>query len=74
MDTNQNKKNEAFKVTEDWTDQSEQLKEEFSQLTDTDLKFETNRENELLDRIAFRLNKNRNEVVNIIARGQMWRL
>ncbi len=42
MNINQNKHNEAFKITGNWIDQSEQLKEEFLQLTDTDLKLETN--------------------------------
>lgn len=74
MDINQNKHNEAFTVTENWTDRSEQLKEEFLQLTDTDLKFETNKENEMLDRVAFKLHKNRYEVMDIIDRGLMWRL
>ena len=74
MNINQNKHNEAFTVTENWTDQSEQLKEEFLQLTDIDLKLETNKQDEMLDRIAFKLNKNRDEVMDIIDRGLMWRL
>ena len=70
MDTSQNKTTEAFKVTGDWTTQSKQLKEKFSQLTDSDLKFETGKEDELLTRVATRLNKNREEVINIIKKGQ----
>lgn len=74
MDINQNKHREAFKVTESRADQPGQLKEEFLQLTDTDLKFEANKENEMPDRIAFMLNKNRDEVIDSIDRGLMWRL
>jgi len=58
---------ETFKiVTADWKKQSEHLKEKFSTLTDSDLKFETGKENDLLERVETRLNKNREEVINII--------
>lgn len=70
MDTNQNKGNEAFKITGNWADQSKQLKEKFSQLTDADLKYETGKEDELLSRVETRLNKKREEVINIIRKGQ----
>lgn len=63
-------KNENFKVTGDWTKQSKALREKYSQLTDSDLKFEAGKENELLKRMETRLNKNRNEVINIIKKGQ----
>lgn len=64
--TNSDHKTESFKISGDWTKQSHQLKEKFSQLTDTDLKFEPGKENELLQRVETRLNKNREEVINII--------
>ncbi len=59
-------KTESFKITGDWVQQSVQLKEKFNQLTDSDLKFETGKENELLKRVETRLNKKREEVINII--------
>ena len=70
MDTNQNKNSETFKITGNWDVQSKQLKEKFSQLTDADLKFETGKENELLFRVETRLNKKRDEVINIIKKTQ----
>lgn len=70
MDTSQNKSNETFKITGNWNAQSEQLKEKFSQLTDADLKFEAGKENELLSRVESRLNKKREEVINIIKKTQ----
>lgn len=70
MDTNQNKTPENFKITGNWEAQSKQLKQKFSQLTDADLKFETGKENELLGRVETRLNKKREEVINIINKAQ----
>ncbi|WP_341905241.1 hypothetical protein [Fluviicola taffensis] len=64
--SNADKKTESFKISGDWTKQSEQLKDKFSQLTDSDLKFEPGKENELLQRVETRLNKKREEVINII--------
>jgi hypothetical protein len=66
MDTTQNKGSEAFKIQGDWAIQSKQLKDKFSQLTDSDLKFETGKEHELLGRIETRLNKKREEVIDLI--------
>jgi uncharacterized protein YjbJ (UPF0337 family) len=68
MNVNQNKSQSApaFKVTGNWENQSKQLKGKFSQLTDSDLKFEQGKENDLLERVEKRLNKNREEVINII--------
>ncbi len=61
---------ESFKITGNWETQSKELKSKFSQLTDADLKFETGKENDLLKRVETRLNKNREEVINIIKKGQ----
>jgi hypothetical protein len=69
MENSQNKTAEAFKITGNWANQSKELKGKFSQLTDEDLKFETGKENELLKRVETRLNKNREEVINIIKKG-----
>lgn len=65
--TNTNsEKTESFKISGNWTKQSQLLKEKFNQLTDSDLKFEPGKENELLQRVETRLNKKREEVINII--------
>lgn len=66
MDTNHNKSEKSFKIPGDWNEQSKQLKEKFSTLTDYDLKFEAGKEKEMLERIGNRLRKNREEVLNII--------
>lgn len=68
MDTNTNSSN-AFKITGDWAVQSKSLKEKFNQLTDSDLKFETGKENELFERVGKRINKKPEEVMNIIKKG-----
>lgn len=70
MNTAPGTTNETFKITGDWNVQSKQLKEKFAQLTDSDLKFEPGKENELIGRIETRLNKKRDEVINIIKKGQ----
>lgn len=61
---------EPFKITGNWKEQSNQLKNKYVQLTDEDLKFEEGKENDLLKRVETRLNKNRQEVVNIIKKVQ----
>lgn len=66
MDTNPNKGDKFFKTPEAWIEQSKQLKEKFSTLTDHDLKLEEGKEREMLERIGNRLRKNREEVLNII--------
>lgn len=69
MDSTKNT-TEAFKVTGDWNAQSKVLKQKFNQLTDEDLTFEAGKEDELIKRVQARLNKGREEVVNIIKKGQ----
>jgi len=64
------KSKEDFKVSGIWADQAKQLKEKFAQLTDADLKFETGKENELISRMEAKLHKNREEVINILKKGQ----
>ncbi len=66
MDTKDVKSTEAFKITGNWGPQSELLKSKYAQLTDEDVKFEAGKENELLKRVETRLNKKREEVINII--------
>lgn len=70
MENSQNKNPEAFKMTGNWDNQSKELKSKFSQLTDDDLKVESGKENEMLQRVETRLNKNRQEVINIIENGK----
>ena len=70
MENSNNKTAESFKITGNWETQSKELKSKFSQLTDADLKFEQGKENDLLKRVETRLNKKREEVINIIKKGQ----
>jgi hypothetical protein len=73
MNTTQSKPTgniKEFKISGDWVAQSKRLKEEYSLLTDADLKLEAGKENELLTRVGTRLNKKREEVITIIKKGQ----
>ena len=70
MQKEKNETTETFKIVGNWDDQSKRLKEKFAQLTDADLKFETGKESDLLTRVETRLNKKREEVINIIRKGQ----
>ena len=54
----------------DWKRQADNLKEKFPRLTDSELKFESGREDDLLERVEARLHKKREEVINIIRKGQ----
>lgn len=71
MDKNQKNPNQAFKINGNWDNQAKQIKAKFPQLTDSDLKFETGKEEELLGRIETKLNKKREEVINIIQKDQV---
>lgn len=62
--------NENFKMVGDWTGQSKTLKEKYPLLVDADLKFEKGKENDLLARVGTRLNKRRDEVINILRKVQ----
>lgn len=70
MENSTNKTSDAFKITGDWTQQSKALQSKFTQLTDADVKFESGHEEDLLKRVETRLNKKRDEVINIIRKGQ----
>ena len=54
----------------DWSNQAQNLKKKFPQLNDADLKFEEGKDGELVTRIAEKLNKHKDEVINIIKKGQ----
>ena len=60
------KSTETFKIGPNWGNQSTQLKAQFSTLSESDLKFETGKESELLGRLQAKLGKNREEVIDII--------
>lgn len=62
---------EDFKIVDNWDEQSEMLKEKFPQLTDEDLKFETGKEAELFTRLEKLLNIDREEVINLLKKGQL---
>jgi hypothetical protein len=49
-----------------WDWQPQKLKQQFGQLTISDLRFEIGKENDLLTRIGIRLNKKLPEVINIL--------
>lgn len=70
MENNNNSAKGDFKINGNWEQQANLLKEKFPQLTVSDLKFEDGKENELLTRVQERLNKGREEVINIIRKGQ----
>ena len=53
-----------------WDNQTKELKAQFNELTDDDLKFEEGKENELIKRIELRINKTRDEVIFIINKTQ----
>jgi hypothetical protein len=70
MDTSKNNKSEGFKITGNWERQSKQLKKKFCQLTNADMKLTPGKDEELLTRIETRLNKSRQEVINLIKNCQ----
>ena len=61
---------EPLKMVGSWQNQSRILQAKFAQLTDADLHYEVGKEEELLKRIEARINKRREEVINIIQKGQ----
>lgn len=66
MNNVQGKTDVGFKITSDWDKHSKLLQERYPSLKDSDLKFETGKENELIARISARLNKKQDEVINIV--------
>jgi uncharacterized protein YjbJ (UPF0337 family) len=69
MQTTHTKQEEKFGITEDWDNQSKKLKEKYSELTDSDLKLVTGKEDELITRLEKRLSKKREEVIAIIRKS-----
>lgn len=68
MKTEQNNGTESFKITGDWKGQSNLLKSKYAQLTTKDLTLEPGKENDLLKRMAYKLNKNQDEIISILKR------
>jgi uncharacterized protein YjbJ (UPF0337 family) len=66
MDTKNSKQPEGFKIVGNWNTLSKQLKEKFSQLTDSDLKFQPGKENDLLRRMETKLDKKREDIIQLI--------
>jgi hypothetical protein len=75
MDTKKSKTtkapNEQFTVTGDWSALAKNLKTKFARLTESDLKFEAGKENDLINRIESRLHKTRDEVILLLKNAQM---
>ena len=70
MESSKNKSTEEFKMAGNWDTQRTLLKSKYAQLTDSDLTYVPGKENELLTRVESRLNKDREEVINILRKGQ----
>ncbi len=70
MEKAQNSSAEAFKVQGNWDQQVKGLQTKFPQLTDSDLKLDHGKEDEMLKRIQSRLSKNREEVIALIRTNQ----
>ncbi len=70
MEATKNNKTVEFKITGNWERQSKQLKKKFCQLTNADMKLVPGKDEELLTRIETRLNKTRQEVINLIKNCQ----
>jgi hypothetical protein len=67
MNTSDNQYNGIFRFPGNWDFQAKLLlKKNFAQLRLADLKLVIGRENELLDRIGIRLDKNRDQVVQLL--------
>lgn len=69
--TKNKKSSMDFKIKGNWESQSKELKKKYPQLKEADLKFETGKEMELVNRLAKSLNKKTDEVINIIKKGQV---
>lgn len=59
-----------YKVNGDWDEQSKSLKAQYPELTSEDLKFKADEETDLFKRLETKLDKDRNEVINILKTNQ----
>ncbi len=62
-------KSEIFTLILNWEARSKKLQQKYDHLTDADLKFDTGKENESLNKVEKRLNKKQQEVLHIIKKG-----
>jgi hypothetical protein len=70
MKSKANQTNEKFKITGDWNAHAQSLKKTYPQLVDSDLFFEPGKEESLIARLATGLNKEKNQVIEIIKKVQ----
>lgn len=70
MSNSQKTSTPAFTIIGNWATRSRLLKSEYLQLTDEDLKFEVGKEEELISRFETRLNKTREQIIEILQKGQ----
>jgi uncharacterized protein YjbJ (UPF0337 family) len=63
------KTTDGFKITGNWVEQAQSLKDKFPKLTDSDLKFEVGKEEQLVTRLVTALNKKKDEVINLLKKG-----
>lgn len=57
---------EGFKIPKDWEVRAKLLRRRFPQLTPSDLKMDQEDDNDLLKRLEKRLDKKRDEIIEII--------
>lgn len=62
--------NKVPKLFGNWADQTKELKKLYPALTDNDLQLEVGKENELIARMQFRLQEDRDAVIYIIKKSQ----
>jgi len=65
------KKADTFEISGNWTVQAKYLKVKYKDLSDSDLKFEIGKEQDLLLGIERILKKDHDEVINIIRDGRV---
>lgn len=70
MKKEQLQSSEPFKMSGNWQNQVPLLQDKFAQLTDADLHYVEGKEEELLARIGARIHKKRDEIINILKKGQ----
>lgn len=63
------KATDEFKITGNWAEKAQAMKDKFPKLTDSDLKFEVGKEDQLVTRLATALNKKKEEVITMLKKG-----
>lgn len=71
MDSTINEVAEKFTITGNWSEQTKGLKRRFTELTDSDLDFETGKEDELIKRMEAKLNRGSDEIISILKKGHI---